>query len=80
MVLAAGLVLVRLAVALLRARVIVAVEQERQVTARAASQQIITVRRGRLSAMSARNSPPITHGMYPAAYVAAASSGDLVRS
>ncbi len=49
-------------------------------TARTASQVTITVRRGRRSARSARNSPPITHGRYPAAYATAASSGDLVRS
>ena len=36
-------------------------------TARTASQVTITVRRGRRSARSARNSPPITHGRYPAA-------------
>ena len=44
------------------------------------SQQTITVRRGRRSASSARNKPPITHGRYPAAYAAAASSGERVRS
>ena len=49
-------------------------------TARTASQATITVRRGRRSARSARNSPPITHGRYPAEYASAASSGDLVRS
>ncbi len=49
-------------------------------TARTASQATITVRRGRRSARSARNSPPITHGRYPAAYATAASSGNLVRS
>ena len=36
-------------------------------TARTASQVIITERRGRRSASSARNSPPITHGTYPVA-------------
>ena len=49
-------------------------------TARTVSQQTITVRRGRRSASSARNKPPITHGRYPAAYAAAASSGERVRS
>ena len=49
-------------------------------TARTASQATITVRRGRRSARSERNSPPITHGRYPAAYATAASSGNLVRS
>ena len=49
-------------------------------TARIASQATITVRRGRRSARSARNRPPITHGRYPAEYATAASSGDLVRS
>ena len=49
-------------------------------TARTTSQVTITVRRGRRSARSARNRPPITHGRYPAAYATAASSGDLVRS
>ena len=48
--------------------------------ARTTSQVTITVRRGRRSARSARNSPPITHGRYPAAYATAASSGDPVRS
>ncbi len=36
-------------------------------TARTASQVTMTERRGRRSAMSARNRPPITHGRYPAA-------------
>ena len=34
-------------------------------TARTALQATITVRRGRRSATSARNSPPVTHGRYP---------------
>ena len=49
-------------------------------TARTASQATMTVRRGRRSARSAKNSPPITHGRYPAAYATAASNGDPVRS
>jgi hypothetical protein len=36
-------------------------------TVRTASQVTMTVRRGRRSATSARKSPPITHGRYPAA-------------
>jgi len=48
-------------------------------TARTASQTIMTERRGYRSARSARNKPPITHGIYPTAYTMAAYSGDFVR-
>ena len=46
-------------------------------TVRTTSQMTITERRGRRSATSARNRPPITHGTYPDAYTTAVRNGDL---
>ena len=48
-------------------------------TARTTSQPTITARRGHRSASRDRNTPPASHGRYPAANATAASSGDPVR-